>query len=119
MSWLSELKEQARAHIISLITGLIMLLLGVIWAVIPAEIWGRVSAAIPKRALWATLALLALTLLLETAYIAHLRRESKLKPHFGVLWNKARVPHCPACVSLLSNYGQYWSGYTSTWAFRC
>jgi DNA-binding MarR family transcriptional regulator len=119
MSLSTKLKDKIEEHLIKLLLGLIVLLCGAVWAAVPSELWDRVSAATPKRALWSAIALLAIGLTLETAYVAHLRRKIKLKPHFGVLWNKALVPHCPACSSVLSNYGRYWSGYSSFWAFKC
>jgi hypothetical protein len=96
MDWLAKLKEQAQEHVVEGIFALVLLLLGVIWAAVPTEVWGRVSAATPKRALWVAIGLLVLGLFLEIAYVAHLRRKLKLKPRFGVYWDRDLMPYCPA-----------------------
>jgi DNA-binding transcriptional ArsR family regulator len=106
MNWLDGIKEKVQEHLIKSVLALIGLLVGVIWAAIPSERWQQVSAATPKRVLWSALGLLALGCLLETAYIAHLRRKSKLKPRFGVLWNRSLTPYCPVHKEIaLANWG--------------
>lgn len=121
MDLLTKIKDKGQEHVVEGIFALVLLLLGVIWAAVPSEVWGRVSGVTPKRVLWAAIGLLVLGLFLETAYVAHLRRKLKLKPRFGVLWNRELVPHCPSCSSLLTGYGQYSTayGFGNIWAFKC
>jgi hypothetical protein len=121
MSWSTKLKDKAQDYLTELVIALVVLLLGAIWAAVPSEVWGKVSAAIPKRALWSVIALLASGLTLETAYVAHLRRKYKLKWRFGIRWSKSLEPFCPVCPTPLSNYGQHaiFSSATTMWGFIC
>jgi len=121
MSWLSEIKDKAREHVITSILGLSALLLGVIWAAVPAKIWGRVSAATPKPVLWATCSLLGLGLIVESACLVRLHREAKakLKPRFGVLWSRDLEPHCPACSKPFGRYAEWVELGSPEWGFWC
>jgi hypothetical protein len=123
MNWSTELKAKAKEHTLSLLVALIGLLLGAIWAAVPSEIWGKVSEAIPKRALWSVIGLLVLGLFSESAYILLLRKRlaEKMTTKFGVKWTKDLVPHCPSCSAALTSYGQYDTGFafSSVWGFKC
>jgi hypothetical protein len=96
MSWLAKLKEQAQEHTILGLFALIGLLSLIVWRAVPSEVWDKVSEVTPKRALWALLGLLAIAAILEGAYVALLRRNLKLKPRFGVYWDRDLMPYCPA-----------------------
>lgn len=103
MNLIAELIKQIRENLVKAVIALILLLLGVIWAAVPSETWDRVSAAIPKPALWAGTGILALGLVLSFAYIFHLRNKSKPKEKFafGAYWDAAKNPLCPACKTPL------------------
>jgi hypothetical protein len=121
MNWLTELKAKAKEHTLSLVISLTVLLVGVIWAAIPSELWSKVSAAIPKRVLWSVIGLLVLGLIFESAYVANLRSKFKLKWQFGIRWSKSLEPFCPVCPTPLSSYGQHaiFSSSSLTWGFIC
>jgi hypothetical protein len=123
MSWLTKLKEQAQEHTILGLFALIGLLSLIVWRAVPSEVWDKVSELTPKRALWALLALTAIAAILEFAYIRVLRKEvtGKLKARFGVMWSKEFVPHCTACLSPLTSYGQYPTSFhlSTVWGFKC
>jgi hypothetical protein len=108
MSWTTKLKEIAQEHTLKGVLALLLLLLGVIWSAIPSEVWGKISAAIPKPVLWAVIGVLTVVTILESAsiYISRkrlkrLRQTTKLFPNFGVLWDELNNPHCPSCKNLL------------------
>jgi len=93
----SKIKELILEHIVATVLGGIGLLCLVLWQTIDPAIWARLSEAIPKKALWAWLGLAVITVLLEGAYIIHLRRRlyPKLTFHYGVLWDKNFNLYCP------------------------
>ena len=44
-------------------------------------------------------------LILSVAWLVHLFNKVKLKPHFGLYWDKKKNPYCPICKKLiLSGY---------------
>jgi hypothetical protein len=104
MSLIAELKKQAQENIVKVVFALLLLLLGVIWAAVPSETWGRVSAAVPKSVLWALLGLVVAALIAGVAYIFYLRKKAKPKERFafGVYWDSVLNPLCPACKTPLS-----------------
>lgn len=122
MSWLTELITKAKEHMLSLVVSLVVLLLGAVWAAVPSEIWGKVSAATPKRALWSAIGLLVLGLFLESAYLVELRRKNKNKmtARFGVYWDRELTPHCPGCSKVLA-YIKHpnTNALSGTWGFKC
>ena len=111
MGWRETLTEKARDHIITVLFGLIVLLLLVIWRAVPSAIWDRVSEAVPKQVLWALIALEAIAIGLLTAFALDNRRKSKQaalpnsEPKrliaFGCLWDDSHNPLCPADGTLL------------------
>lgn len=106
MSWLIELKRKGQEHVVKGLFAASLLLLGVIWAALPTEVWNTVSNATPKRVLWAALGLFVIIVILESAYVLNLKRKYKLKPRFGVLWDRALTPYCPVHKHIaLSNWG--------------
>ena len=42
--------------------------------------------------------------ILSVAWLIYLLNKIKLKPRFGLYWDKENNPYCPSCKSLLSNY---------------
>lgn len=110
MAW--NLKQKAQDHIVSIGLGLIVLLLLVVWGAIDSSVWGKVSAATPKRALWALLGLAGITICLlsgalidgwrKTKAAAASKPEDDLVPLYGVLWNRYADPYCPVCRVLLN-----------------
>ena len=138
MGWLAKLKEKAEEHTISVLFALIVLLSLIVWRAVPSEVWDKVSAAVPKRALWALTGLLAITTSLTCAYIFHLRKQQRLiqienaklqdqinNPplisRFGVCWSQDLTPHCPACSKPLSHYARHNvpESLWGRWGFRC
>jgi len=100
MAW--NLKQKAQDHIVSIGLGLIVLLLLVVWQAVPSSAWGKVSEVTPKRALWALLGLAGIAIcLLSGALIDNRRKQrasqdGRLFLRFGMYWDKAQNPHCPA-----------------------
>ena len=95
-------------HVVVLVLSVIGILLLVLWQAVPSEIWVRVSDAVPKRVLWALLALALILILLELAYILYLRRKSgainvasRQVAMFGVLRDENANPLCPICKILM------------------
>jgi hypothetical protein len=108
MGWIETAKEKGREHIISVVFALIALLLSIIWLAVPSEVWGKASAVVPKRVLWALLGLAVIAISLETALFLDYRRGSKHTPTpykpkrmLGVLWDEEFNPVCPVCEILL------------------
>jgi hypothetical protein len=111
MGWRETLTEKAREHIITILFGLIVLLLLVIWRAVPSSIWDGVSEAVPKPVLWALIALELIVIGLLTAFALDNRRkskraippsdESKLMIAFGCLWDDSQNPLCPADKTLM------------------
>jgi hypothetical protein len=101
MGW--NLKQKAQDHTVSIGLGLIVLLLLTVWQAVDPSVWGKVSEAVPKRALWALLALESITICLLVAYAVQIKRRTsnRLKPLFGVLWDKDAHPYCPVCSVLM------------------
>lgn len=52
-------------------------------------------------------------------YILRKRSQTKLKPCFGILWNKDTDPFCPSCKTLLTNYSNRGSSNDPSWGFKC
>jgi hypothetical protein len=119
MGWRDTLKEKARDHTVTVLFGLIVLLLLIIWRAVPSSIWDTVSEAVPKRVLWALIALELIAIGLLTASAIDNWRKQKsasaaLVPEppahykrFGVMWDSDANPLCPACLTLLHVWDQF------------
>ncbi len=120
MGWLTKLKEQAQERTILGLFALITLLSLIVWGAVPSSAWDKVSEVTPKRALWALLGLLAIAAILECAYIVELRRrlKLKLKPRFGVYWDRELTPYCPSCSKVLV-YIKDSAAFSHVWGFKC
>jgi len=111
MAW--NLKQKAQDHIVLVLFGLITLLLLIVWRAIDSSVWDRVSAATPKRALWALLGLAGIAIGLLIGALIDSRRKRKNVPlaprpapaappeprplrRFGLLWDENQNPLCPA-----------------------
>lgn len=107
MAW--NLKQKAQDNIVSIGLGLIVLLLLVVWKAVDPSVWDKVSEAVPKRALWALLALELITIIVLAGSLINHRRKSRQKEaldgvmhkRFGVLWDNKLNPHCPADQTLM------------------
>jgi len=129
--WIATAKEKAREHIILGLFALIALLLLVIWQAVPREVWGKVSEAVPKQALWALLGLEAIAIGIQAAFALDNRRKWKNTPpapppppepgkplrRFGVHWDGEFNPLCPVCEILLHMF--YLDVDESREALRC
>jgi hypothetical protein len=109
MAWKDDLGKKAQEHIVLGLFGLITLLLLVIYRAIPSSAWDTVSEVIPKRVLWALIALEAIAIGLQAAFAIDNRRTRKNTPQappplrmFGLLWDKEQNPLCPADQTPLS-----------------
>ena len=96
MAW--DLKQKAQDHIVSIVLGLIVLLLLVIWQGVPSSTWDRVSEATPKRVLWALLALESIAIIgLAVSLYKKVRKKRRLWG-LGVVWDLDYLkPLCPTC----------------------
>jgi len=108
MGWRETLTEKARDRIVTGLFALITLLLLAVWKAIDPSVWGRVSEVVPKRALWALVALelIVIGLLVGTLIDNRKRKvvtvvEPEMHKQFGVLWDNELRPHCPVDKTLL------------------
>lgn len=109
MSDLAKIKELVLENIVLAIFALITLLLLVIWQVVPSSVWDKASEVVPKRTLWALVALeLAIGVLV--ALLLDKRRNKSEPPSaapqkrrsaFGIYWDEDFNPQCPACETPL------------------
>jgi hypothetical protein len=107
MNW-EKTKEKILDQIVPVVVSLIASLFLVIWQAVPSETWERVEAAIPKRVLLASIALLLIGFSAAAAYIASLRWQLKKSQftspelpkryaHCNVLWDEQANPRCTVC----------------------
>jgi hypothetical protein len=110
MGWKETLTEKTRDHIVTVLFGLIVLLLLVIWRAVPFAIWDKVLEVVPKQVLWALIALELIVIGLLTAFALDSRRKRKNTPseqpqrpvrRFGIHWDDEFNPLCPVCEVLL------------------
>lgn len=118
MSLNEKIKEQVAQHLVIAVLAPFLFLAGVLWSAIPYQVWDQLSGLTPKKALWALLGILVLTSLGLTAYVFVLRRrlKNKLRPMYGVLWDREANAYCPGCNSALAAYQERAFGML---AFRC
>lgn len=127
MAW--NLKQKAQDHIVSIGLGLIVLLLLIVWQAVPSSVWGKVSEATPKRALWALLGLAGITICLLGGALIDLKRKARLiaanPPKsfrmYGVHWDKEANPLCPVCECLMPIHHQEGANHEIDvlWCPRC
>jgi hypothetical protein len=98
--WKETAKEKAREHIVLAIFALIGLLLLAIWQAVPSSLWGTVSEATPKRALWALIALELIAICGLAAALIEKWWEPQMLKLFGMLWDDKQNPHCPVDKTL-------------------
>jgi len=77
MAW--NLKQKVQDHIVSIGLGLIVLLLLVVWKAVDPSVWDRASEAVPKRALWALLALELIAIIALAGSLINHRRKADSK----------------------------------------
>jgi hypothetical protein len=123
MAW--NLKQKAQDHIVLILFGLITLLLLVVWRAIDSSVWDRVSAATPKRALWALLGLAGIAICLLGGALIDNKRKRKLETRktlrfriFGVHWDDQGNPLCPVCDCLMPIHHREMAGDV-LWCPRC
>lgn len=95
MAW--NLKQKAQDHIVLVLFGLITLLLLIVWRAVDPSVWDGVSAATPKRVLWALLGLESIAICLLSAALHKRTRKKKRVSGFGVIWDDDQHPMCPTC----------------------
>ncbi|MDQ3819957.1 MAG: hypothetical protein M3362_20095 [Acidobacteriota bacterium] len=104
----AKVKETVLEHIVLTAIGVMGLLFLIIWQSVDPAIWAWISDTTPKKVLWAWIGLAGMVVVLEGAYILHLRR--KLRPkfvsHMGVLWDKQHKLYCPKDETLLFQSGR-------------
>lgn len=83
--------------------GLLAALLGTLIEKCSPLLWERVFLELPKKSLAGLLVLTLVVTAFQFGYIYYLRRESKLKPRFGVYWDNKLNAYCPSCKQLLSH----------------
>ncbi len=107
--------KQSIASIIGLIAGVIGATILWLFSDIPPAIL-KLLESLPNTGLKKLSLGLFVVCLLEGVWIYSQR--TKLKPAFGVLWDRKLNPFCPSCKNLLTNYSNYGSEYHA-WGFWC
>src|SRR6266542_1839691 len=108
MNWKDKTKEELLKHSVSIGLALIAFLSLVVWQAVPSSVWASVSAATPKRVLWALLALAFIALCGLTVLVFYYTRKPKrtstpvMLEQFGVLWDAYANPHCPVDKTLMN-----------------
>ena len=97
--WKDTAIEKAREHIVLGLFGLITLLLLVIYQAVPASTWGKVSELVPKRVLWALIALELIVIGLQAGFALDTWRQKKPKAitAFNIHWDSDFNQLCPMC----------------------
>ncbi len=110
--------KKSIASIIGLIAGILISAILWLFSDIPPAIL-KLLEFLPNTGLKKLLLGLLVVCLSEGVWIYS--RRTKLKPGFGVLWDRKLNPYCPSCKNLLTNYTN-WS-HTSpqhyAWGFWC
>lgn len=122
MKVINRTKELITEHIVTSLLVLLSLLFGSLWLASKPVFYECILPAIAKETLAALLAGTIVLLLMVLAYTIYLHKElkSKMFPRFGMLWSKKTlVPHCPACSTPLSNYGNYRFNEGDKFALQC
>lgn len=96
--------ESSVTSIVSLIVGAIGASILWLFSDIPSAILSIFSTLSNKVLIKLSIGLFAVCLL-EAVWIYS--RRTKLKPCFGILWDKGSNPYCPSCKKSLVNYGTY------------
>ena len=103
--------ELSIASVVGLIVGAIVTTLVWLFSDVPSAIMSLLPTLSSKVLTKLSLGLFVLVLF-EAVWIYILRRrpQEKLRPCFGILWDKDANPYCPSCQKLLSNYheGQHY-----------
>ena len=97
-----DLKNTLIRNAETILTSLTTLLFGYIVIQTGSLIGVYLLPQLSKKFLAGIVGLFSIILILQFAYIYLL---IKLKPVFGLLWDKSLNPYCPACKTLLSGYG--------------
>lgn len=106
MNIIDTLKESAIKQLISSIFGVLILLIGSLYLDIIPKIFQYLIPNVSKEAILkiGTLAILLFFLSTALSIILYCKLKNKLKPNFGVHWDKDKEPYCPTCKNLLSKY---------------
>jgi|GEM_PF-2765952 len=100
--------------------ALLLLLLLTLVVVLVPQVRDRILPGLSKPLL---AVLLGLSLSLNIAfflYALHLRDRRKLKPRFGVLWDRELTAYCPACSKTVSYMRQPDAlPFSNAWGFQC
>ena len=99
---LEKLKENILSNVISKILGLLLsaFLLFLAYRVFPV-LWGLL-VQIPQTITLIICIILSIFLIICLTYCFILLRKNKLKPRFGLYWDKNKNPYCPICKKLIS-----------------
>lgn len=106
MNIIDTLKESAIKQLISSIFGVLILLIGSLYLDIIPKIFQYLIPNVSKEAILkiGTLAILLFFLSTALSIILYCKLKNKLKPNFGVLWDKNKNAFCPACKIHISSY---------------
>ena len=104
MNIIDTIKESAIKQIVSGIFGILLLLIGLIYPDIIPGIFRYIIQNLSKEALLkiTSLAILLSILLAGLSFTIYLKYKPRLTAKCGVLWDKNKEAHCPACKSPLS-----------------
>jgi len=104
---LAKLKEHAAAMLLSALAALFVSILSEISREVGPLVLDTLSRSVSPTALLRLLSMCLLTMMIEMSFVIYLilKLKTKLKPRFGMLWDREKNPHCPACQSLLADLG--------------
>lgn len=107
MSLVEKFKEGFWSHIGSASASALMVILGWLFYQIAPSLLPAIEASASLRVILATL-LLSFALNVALVVIVWcLFRRNGLKLKFGILWDRGKNPHCPACKNGGLRYGEY------------
>lgn len=100
------IKESATKCILSAIFGLLGILIGSLYSEIIPILLPTIIQELPKSILlkMLTLAILLFFLSFAWSFAIYSKYKTRLTPKCGVLWDKNKEAHCPACEKPLSEY---------------
>jgi len=123
MSLIDKAKEAVVAHIATACIGAVLLVIGYVAKEIFLAIAPKLSSLLPPLVVLPMLGLsiLANILLLWAVWLQNRRwlqyQRQRMRIAFGIQWDEDFQAHCPACGSVLSNYGERISG--GHWGWLC
>ncbi len=121
MKIIDTIKESTTKHILSAIFLVLGILIGSLFSETIPTLLPIIVQESSKSALLKMLSLAILLFFLSIAwsFIVYFEYRAKLTPKCGVLWDKNKEAHCPACDNLLSEYYVIQTSSIRHYKFKC